>query len=387
MLRSKKSKTGNRAKAILLVICLFLTGCGKQDAKDAAAQGETTDIFSSYTISPSGVLRNNGRNYLLFYDKKSDSSVYLCNRAGCRHIDNRCGAYYDNLYEAFFYNDQLYIITLNPTGNSQIFRANRYGEDRELLAETSLPVLQQKIVGNEYYFFGPVMEEGDNGSSHSVGQLLCRLNLDTGDYKEFPAIDTGYPNASPGHFAATEDAIYLNYTASSVDVNDFFDFETGELKDITWDEIVQTDLLYRMDRNTGETKLLCTRETTGDLFGISVLEEREDALILYSPDRIWEYDPQTGAETILYAPAGGNAQITQISRLGEYYLVCDYANRRFVLLKDWQEAGSFSGSDQEIDTYFGISGDTVYFGRNGALCMIQYDDFVNGAYDFMVVDL
>ncbi|MDE6420231.1 MAG: hypothetical protein K2K87_06865, partial [Lachnospiraceae bacterium] len=65
-----------KMKAILLIISLFLAGCG---TKEDAVQGETTDIFKSYTISPSGALKNNGNGYLLFYDRESDSTVYLCN--------------------------------------------------------------------------------------------------------------------------------------------------------------------------------------------------------------------------------------------------------------------------------------------------------------------
>lgn len=389
MLRPIKIQIKTKCTALLLILCLVLAGCGKQDAQDTAAQGETTDIFSSYTISPSGVLRNNGNYYLLFYDKESDSTVYLCNRAGCRHIDHDCGAYFENLSNAFFYQDSLYAITMLSPESCEIFRANRYGEDRELLATISMPVLQMEIVGNEFYFFAPIMEEIDDNASHSVGQLLCRLNLDTGDYREFPTIDTGYPNASPGHFTITEDFIYLDYAASNVNISDFFDYQTGELKDITWDDIVYTDLLYRVDRNTEDAELLYTRESKSGngVSGLSVLEEREHSLILSCSDRIWEYDPQTGAETVLYASADETTQLTEVYPLGEYNMVCDYKNNRFILLKDWQEVRSLSGAEQEVDTFFGKSGDTVYFGRWGKLCAIAYDDLINGVYDFTLIDL
>lgn len=389
MLRSVKMQIKTRCTALLLILCLLLAGCGKQDAKDTAAQGETTEIFSSYTISPSGVLRSSSNYYLLFYDKESDSTVYLCNRAGCRHIDHDCGAYFENLYSAFFYHDSLYAVTILSleTESCEIFRANRYGENRELLAAISMPVLQMEIVGNEFYFFAPIMEKIDDNASHSVGQLLCRLNLDTGDYREFPAIDTGYPNASPGHFTITENFIYLNYTASSVDFSDFFDYQTGELKDITWDEIVYTDLLYRVDRNTEDAELIYMRESMGGVSGLSVLEEREHSLILSCSDRIWEYDPQTGAETVLYAPADETSQLTEIYPLGEYNMVCDYKNSRFILLKDWQETGFLSMTEHEVDTFFGKCGDTVYFGRWGQLCAIAYDDLINGVYDFTLINL
>ncbi|MBD5481959.1 MAG: hypothetical protein HDR15_05430 [Lachnospiraceae bacterium] len=373
-----------KIEAILLIICLLLAGCGN---KENAVQGETTDIFSSYTISPSGTLKNNGNGYLLFYDRESDSTVYLCNRAGCRHIDHDCGAYFENMYEAFFYNNNLYIITIIPAGGCQIFRADRYGENRELLATTSMPTLQKEIIGNHFYFLGAIMEEieGQNNSSHSVGQLLCRLNLDTGDYREFPNIDTGYPNVSLGNFTVTDNFIYTSYTSSSIDFSNLLDSETGELKDIAWDEIVYTDLVYRMDRDTEEMELIYTSEKTGgSTFGVSVLEENEHFLTLFSSDQICEYNLQTGEETILYEPT---ANMHEIDKIGTYYLFCDYSERKFVLLKDWQETASFSGLDYEIDSYFGMSGDTVYFGRNGALCAIKYEDLINGIYDFKIIDL
>ncbi|MDE5818181.1 MAG: hypothetical protein K2I07_02530 [Lachnospiraceae bacterium] len=366
---------------IFSVLCLLLTGCGN---KESAVQGETTDIFGSYTISPSGALKNSGNGYLLFYDKESDSTVYLCNRAGCRHFDHTCGAYFEHITLPFFYDGNLYIVASTLTEDSQIFRADRYGENRELIQTISSPVLQIEIVGNELYFFGVIMEEveGENNSQHSVGQLLCRLNLDTGDYEEFPNIDTGYPNASPGHFAVTDNFIYISYTSSSINPNELFDADTGKLKDIAWDEIVYTNLVYRMDRDTEEAELIYTREKTGGNFGVSVLEENEHSLTLFSPDRIWEYDLRTGEETILYEPID---EMGEVSKIGTYYLICDYSERKFVLLKDWQEAASFSGWDYEVDSYFGISGDSVYFGRNGNLCAIKYEDLVNGNYDFRIV--
>ncbi|MDE6420684.1 MAG: hypothetical protein K2K87_09185 [Lachnospiraceae bacterium] len=289
------------------------------------------------------------------------------------------------MFEALFYNNNLYIITIIPAGGCQIFRADRYGENRELFATTSMPILQKEIIGNYLYFLGVIMEEveGESNSQHSVGQLLCRLNLDTGDYKEFPYIDTGYPNASPGHFTVTDNFIYISYNSSSIDFDDLFDSDTGELKDIAWDEIVYTDLVYRIDCDTEEAELLYTREKTGGNFGISVLKENEHALTLFSPDRIWEYDLRTGEETILYEPLD---EMKEVSKIGAYYLICDYSERNFVLLKDWQETASFSGLDYEIDSYFGMSGDTVYFGRNGALCAIKYENLINGIYDFQIID-
>lgn len=370
-----------KAAVIFSVLCLLLTGCGN---KESAAQGETTDIFKSYSISPSGALKNNGNGFLLFYDKESDSTVYLCNRAGCRHIDRTCGAYFEHMCLPFFYNDNLYVVASTLPEDSQIFRADRYGENRELIQTISYPVLQIEIVGNELYFFGIIMGEEEVGNSrHSVGQLLCRLNLDTGDYEEFPNIDTGYPNANPGYFSVTNNFIYITYNSSSIDFIDLFDSDTGELKDVAWDEIVYTDLVYRMDRDTEETELIYTREKTGgNTFGVSVLEENQHSLTLFSPDRIWEYDLRTGEETILYEPI---EEMEEVSRIGTHYLICNYSEKNFVLLKDWQEVASFSGWDYEIDSYFGMSGDTVYFGRNGNLCVIKYEDLINGNYDFRIV--
>ncbi|MBD5483905.1 MAG: hypothetical protein HDR15_15540 [Lachnospiraceae bacterium] len=367
---------------IFSVLCLLLTGCGN---KESAAQGETTDIFGSYTISPSGALKNNGNGYLLFYDKESDSTVYLCNRAGCRHIDHTCGAYFEGMILPFFFDSYLYIVASTLTEDCQIFRADRYGENRELLQTISRPVLQIEIVGNELYFFGVIMEDAEEESTsrQSVGQLLCRLNLDTGDYKEFSNIATGYPNANPGHFTVTNNFFYISYNSSSIDFSKLFDSDTGKLKDIAWDEIVYTDLVYRMNRDTEEMELIYTREKTGgNTFSVSVLEENEYSLTLFSPDRIWEYDLRTGEETILYEPI---EEMEEVSKIGTHYLICNYSEKNFILLKDWQEAASFSGLDYEVDSYFGMSGDSVYFGRNGNLCAIKYEDLVNGNYDFRIV--
>lgn len=386
MRRSKKAGTNKRTGFLLFAVCLILTGCGK---KESDIQGETTDIFGVYTISPSGALRDeDGKNYLRFYDRESDSIVYLCNRAGCRHIDHNCAAYFENMQEAFFYNDDLYVIISVPWEDSQIFRADRYGENRELLGTMPDPALQQEIIGNEFYFFGIIWEDVSDTSRRSAGLMLCILNLDTGDCENIPNVDTGYPNTSLEHFTVTDDFIYLSYTASSVDISDFFDFDTGELKDITWDEIVYTTLLYRMDRNTKETELVYTREKTGGTStgGITVLEEKENSLILSRMGRIFEYDLQTGEETVLYESAD---EEIYVHKLRDHYLISSYWEHWSILLKDWQEVASFSWDDYEIDSYHGISGDAIYFSYfsgNTNLCWIAYNDLIDGNYDFHHID-
>ncbi|MGN1158899.1 MAG: hypothetical protein ACI4SE_01765 [Lachnospiraceae bacterium] len=374
-----KKRLRNVTGIFLFVLIVSLAGCGKKET----VQGETTEIFGTYTMSDAGALKSNGNGYLKFYDRESDSVVYLCNKVGCQHLDSDCNAYVEGLNEAFFYNDSLYIIQTADIENFYLIKANRYGEERQVLGEFRTYPLPSSMVifEDDLYFIGI----GWDYETDTDIMQMCRLNLSDGSYEEIPNLETGYPLAELTSFLVTEDYNYLVYTAGNMDVSDFLDIESGTLTEVPWDEFKYTVLLYRVDRETLETEVLYQKELSGsENFSLRPLEVDGSRFILQVSNEIMEYDAATGQETLLYEISGSG----QIKKAGEYYIVWDYTSPvNFILLKDWKEEGTFMDESGAVNTYFGTIGDTVYFGGDGVLYSMSYTDLKTGNYAFHYIDL
>lgn len=376
-----KDMVEKKMAGVLLLLAMGLfSGCG--NGKEAA-EGETTEIFGSWTISPAGILRVDEYNYLQFYSRESDSKVYLCNQAGCSHRDKSCSAYVENLLTAFYYDDDLYLIQSDNT-HTRIQRANRYGENRQLLGEAEIfpLVFSMQIYEGKLYFIGDKWDFEQDKSS----QGLYAFDLKSGEIENFPNVDTGYLISNVSNFLLTERYLYTQYTACDIDVNDYLDFNTGELQGIEWDSIVYTPLLYRTDRQTGETELLL-EEAGAEL---TLLEAEGESFVLRLGDSILRYEGKELADT-LYTYSG-DAAYWQVKPFSTGYLVSDLPRTsQFRILEDFKETESFADPDGKVTSYYGAAGDALYFngsiGNRGVLYSMEQKDFETGNYEFHLLEM
>lgn len=370
------------AAALLLLTAGLCSGCGNGKT---AGNGETTELFGGYTMSPAGVLRVSDQGYLRFYSREADSTVYLCNQAGCSHQDKTCGAYVENLQTAFYYNDNLYYIQSYAGGHTQIMRANRYGEDRRLMGEADVFILPFTlcIEKNVLYFIGSSWAPGEDESTEG----LYAFELDSGTFTAFPYAETGYLISNVSDFLVTDRYLYTQYTASDIDINDYFDADTGKFQGIDLTSVVYTQLLYRMDRQTGETELLI-EEAGAELM---LLEAEGESLVIRLGNSILRYEGKEPSET-LYTYSG-EAEHWQIEPLGDRYLICERLpeGRQFRILENFAEAGSFADPEGIVNYYYGAVGDTLYFSGNidnrGLLYYMELENLEAGNYQFHYIDI
>ena len=385
----------NKIIAMLLSIALagtLLTGCGKETQTMEESLGETTEVFNIYMMSPSGVLRGDGQGYLHFYDRESGQTAYLCSQTGCLHQDANCGAYINGLYCAFYYDDNLYYIRFTVDENDraiyQLLRANRYGEERQQLAEFSpLPFPPDiKQYEGKLYFFG---SDWDYEEDKAEGGLFT-VDLESGEFMQIDHVEgynIDYPLMSfSGQYYLTDRYLYRIYTSSNMDLNEFYDQETGAFLPINWDELVTTWLLYRTDRETGESELLIEEVEDSDEFVMmDIIEADGEEMIVRLYNRIIRYENGEEAE-VLYEYTGEDILWT-ITRLGDEYLVCENKpENRFHILRDWEEADSFSALEEWCGCY-GKAGNTIYFNTNSGLYAMDYEAFLNGSYELEHIDL
>lgn len=379
-----KIRTKILAAVLLLLTAAACVGCGRGGE---AAEGETTELFAgAYNMSPAGVLRFDDRGYLQFYSRESDQTVYLCNQAGCTHRDKNCSAYVEGCQTAFYFRNSLYLVQLLESG-TQIMRANRFGEDRQILTQTDVNLLHfaMRIEGETLYFIGNRWEYEGEKSIQNLG--LYALNLEDGTLTALSGQDTGYRISDLADFWITDRYIYTEYSASDTDINDFFDAATGQLREIDWDSVVYTYLLYRTDRQTGETKLVL-QEEGGDEVGLSVLEAGGEGFIVKLNNHILRYEGEKEPEVLYTYPCPEDKTYWVAKSAPGGYLAWDYtAAHEYHVLKDFKETDTFAEGEGETVYYLGFAGDRLYFNGNSTLYYMEEKDFREGNYRFHLIEI
>lgn len=363
---------------VTLALILLFAGCGKQ----SEVTGETTELFSSFMISQSGALRFDGYGYLHFYSKETDSWLYLCNRPSCLHRDSSCGAYWGEGYaHAFYYDNSLYVLQIaSEAWDGRLFRANRYGEERQEIGRTEsfpAPAYTMQIVGSNLYYIGEIWSNDQNEET----RVLCRVSLKDGSYDSLPQPDTGYSVESFQEYAVTDEYLYYMYIVSDIDINDFIDWDTGEFTDESWKEIVYATQLYRMDRKTEVFELVFERKTVGAVpHMVEILKNRDEQFLLVLDNQVVEYDSNTGETTLLLDMEAVAAEgWSNMRPVGDLWVV-NMSHSQFILLEDWKEIDRFEGSAEAYYQVLGMSDEVVYFVGNNGLSYMDYEDMLNGDY-------
>lgn len=369
--RSKTTKAGMAAVLLCVLHILILIGCGSEPEE----QGETTEVFGIYTISPSGVLRADGSGYLHFYDPESEKAAYLCSHAGCLHQDSQCSAYMEGLAGAFFAQDKLYFLK-NGSDGTQLVRANRYGEDRTTIGTLEGILMKEytKQAEGKLYFVCIVYDEEERINTYRCYEFDPEQDKVT--QLELP--DSGMRISSLADMDVTEAYYYYVIAGSDVKLSDYFDQESANFNEIDWDEITYTYQLIRVERDTGKAEPLIKQEVqAAEMFAAQILQAEGDELLLFWGNQIVSTDSAGEIKAVLYE----RGESWSVDAMGDYYIVSDYSSgdNVFYLLKDWQEVGSFTGPDGI--TYLGASGGTVYFMGANKLYYMDYEEVEAGNYE------
>lgn len=370
----------NGKKWIGLFLCLgmlLLSGCGNQVEECE----ETTELFSSYAVSQSGVLKGDGYGYLHFWDKESEQIVYLCNKAGCRHQDSSCSAYIDNLMTAFFADGHLYFFQVEAEEQIKITKADRYGENRKVVGYIQgLPLVKEmKIVEGKLYVNCILYDK-----ETETNRYQCyTMNLSDGKIVELPMPKIEDEIGGMANFAVTDSYYYYTYALSDINLNDYLNMDTGELSEVPWEEIEYTYRLYQINRESGEERILIEECANAEQsFALQILEVTQEYVLLYWDQQVLQYDVLTGERQVRY-DLGEQDNSYSIKKAGDYYVLLELNGLgNYYVLQDWQEIGDFSAN---IGTCLGLCGENVYFEGDGKLYYIEYENFKAGNYEVMEI--
>lgn len=374
--RSKTTKAGMAAVLLCVLHILILVGCGSEPEE----QGETTEVFGIYTISPSGVLHADGSGYLHFYDPESEKAAYLCSHAGCLHQDSQCSAYMEGLLGAFFAQDKLYFMKSDSEG-TELIRANRYGEERKTVGTLDGFLMKEytKQEEGKLYFISIAYDEKEKKN------IYCCYEFDPEQdaLTQLALPDTGMLISSLTDVGVTESCYYYTFAGSNVNINDYYNSETGNFDELDWDNLTYIYQLIRVERDTNEAEILLTQED-GALtsFAVQILQVQEDELLLFWDRQIVSVGLDGTTREVLYEREGD----WEIDAMEDYYIV-SYSTSgysTYYILKDWQEVGSFTGP--EYCSYLGTSGGAVYFYGMAGLYYMDYEEMEAGNYELEKIE-
>lgn len=371
--------------AIAICYVFLLSGCEKK-----ADTGETTQVFGQYAIGPSGILHRNSSytSYMMFYDFASDEDVFLCSKTGCTHNNTECYAYL-NALSAFYYKDSLYYFTNDEDGEINLIRANKYGENKEVITTgiQEYPDSQSfQIMEQDLYFIGM----GYDMETERSYTALLRIDLETGEKDIDQIEDRKGERGNIEAYLITEKELLIERGAYDIDLNEYLDTDNGELRDVPWEDVTSIIEIYSVNLETGNNDLMLRKERklfdsqTGQMdSGYFNLIQYEDHILLYSyENQIIELNTETQEQQILYTYSGEES-MSSVNRTGNYY-ICEFEyGYKFLILKDWEAIQFLNCSEYDIGWLYGMDQENCYFyDSNSKLLMIPIQKFVNGEMEF-----
>lgn len=202
-------------KWIIVVCCLFISGCSSQTKKPAdepPVQETKGSLIHKKLYDGDGnekgfyhiVLNETGNgdgSNILYYDYAAKKEIYLCDKPQCQHHDETCTSYIGNWGFAstlFVHGDYLYLLNSeasktmeggqNTASSSGIYRMNLDGKNREKLC--SLPAgytySDNRLTLDDCYLYIPLEKteniqfEENSYMQHVTESALFTINLQSG---------------------------------------------------------------------------------------------------------------------------------------------------------------------------------------------------------------
>ncbi len=216
--------------AIIILVILFITGCGSEQLGDEYNEGSDYQ-YMFYTKMNMGLTMTYGENgyyflighYIYFMDDETHSLVALCNKADCMHNEETdsgryadCNAYVEdeNADCIAYCNGYVYVLDSSGTGYT-LYRIKADGSGRDTVKSWSYDdgALSHGMVHRDMFYYVLqqyyVNEDGEFAEKYSVMQLPL-----TGNNQEESAIYEQPEDVYPFSFSSIQ--AYGNYVYFTV---------------------------------------------------------------------------------------------------------------------------------------------------------------------------
>ena len=368
------------------LILSVLAGCGgKAEEKEDL---ENTEIFGTYTISQNAAFRIDGGEFLRYVDVETGQVGYYCNKPACLHNDKSCGAYFEGMITAFFYQGKLYVLTRAHGDTLEglvIIKCDITGENRQ-----EIPVKSQVLFENAFtqvsdgkvYMLGK--EFKDKKYNETVDSIYA-VSLEDGTAECLVRAEE--ENENLAHFWVVGDKIVYTRFICDTNMKELFQ-EQGSFEGISWDEIHFTYRLEMYDMAAGNRDLVGETVMKGtESSTISMLCVEEDDLYYKNEqDIIIRYDYDTKeSELIGKLPAEYDEwEILDSQDIGEGviipFLEIGVGAELVWFDESFQEYRKLGITDYPNASCEGRCGDKVWFQNSNTIFYIDIEDLRNEEY-------
>lgn len=388
-----KGKREMKLKKLLSIIlsALCLAGCSGNESGSETAD-EPANFFHTVMETENGYYYyDNYPMALKFYDKATQTEVYLCNKPECLHDGNSfCAATANNLSiaDSVLYNNAIYLLAFEgETENAAVcvYKAELDGSSLTRLYE----IADLKKSAEQYYQLSDgnmIIHNGklyltyklstDTGSFGFGKAQFCEVDLKNGKIKVLHEVSDNF-SPLPGYFCGIGDSIYYSIYADKKSVNYRYDQKTGKTSAMDTDfSNLRSDgeSLYGFKR-IDEVNTFCrydleTKEITHLLSGMNsfyneVVMISDDLMFIY--ERGEEYDVVLG----VYDMSGNKLTTVYPSDVDEYTMYFSMTSS-----DGWLYLNTFVTHSFESSSFVEFSYDAVY------KCSIE--DLKNGKKNFVL---
>ena len=180
-------------KRILLVfitIFVLFTGCSNKNDKninlgneDVKAQPYWNIYNQKITASEDGYYFlkkdfENGGTYLRYIDANTMETIYVCNKAECKHDGIGCNAYFDNSYittNIYYYKNYIYVLKNDESdGNVYLVKITADGNSRQKMFS-----LGTKMSGKGVYSYNTKTKETNKVIDDKVTDFTVNIEKNT----------------------------------------------------------------------------------------------------------------------------------------------------------------------------------------------------------------
>ena len=331
------------ALLLTLVLCFGLTACGKDPSGSAKGIWVGANEYEG-TFSDQGyyyVPWNQQGATLSYLDISTGTSVILCTKAGCRHTNEYCEAYflplpYYNSGGTCFWDGSLYYVEWLSADSVDLVRRNATGTERAVIGtlgnkyiEDTKTVLPKNFARFENFWYycaeinGSVWDEAtQRQTTKRVLDYIGRIDLRTG--KEEILIEDR--DNTLNFYAVKNDAlVFSTHGIPDVDISDRENYR---------EQLYKLPFIFkRWDGQTGQISTLFEKGSNGSA-GIQALTLRgvyKDKLY-YSVSvdgnlNQYTYNLNTGedalfaAQTNMFFWGGGYARCRDFVSGGDWYIL------------------------------------------------------------------
>lgn len=230
--------------AMLLITAVLLTACSSGGYDSKASSDVPSSFFNTIMVTENGYYFNDGAFELKFFDKKTSTEVYLCNKPECLHDGNSyCTATSDNMRisDSVLYDNAIYLLCQENESESvsvSVYKASLDGSELTRLyevatlkksAEQVYELMLGDMIIHKNRIYLTYKLASDLGAFGFGKAQFCEINMDNDKVNVLYEAKDNF-DVLPSYFCGIEDKLYYAVYGASSQIFEY-DLKTNKTKE------------------------------------------------------------------------------------------------------------------------------------------------------------